>query len=157
MGRPKGSLNKATLERIERAKAEQQRQAELDEAEAHAAVESVQAAAASRKPLARDVLEEMMLLFRGHAVLHRQPSPGQPPNSNADEQKFWKYGMAAAQIARDLAQYQSPKLSAVATGQVTKMTVVVKGGLPPRKIEASALPAPLSGVVAGPDDSTTLA
>jgi hypothetical protein len=99
----------------------------------------------------------MMLLFRGHAVWYRQPSPGQPPNSNADEQKFWKYGMAAAQIARDLAQYQSPKLSAVATGQVTKMTVVVKGGLPPRKIEASALPAPLSGVVAGPDDSTTLA
>jgi hypothetical protein len=37
------------------------------------------------------------------------------------------------------------------------MTVIVKGGLPPRKIEAPAIPAPQNGVVAGPDDSTTLA
>ena len=31
-----------------------------------------------------------------------------------------------------LAQYQSPRLSAVAVGQVTKMIVTVRGGLPPR-------------------------
>jgi hypothetical protein len=97
----------------------------------------------------------MMLLFRGHAVLYRQPSPGQPPNSNADEQKFWKYGMAAAQVARDLAQFQSPKLAAVAMGQAAKMTVIVKGGLPPRDtraLPAIAPPATESGV-AGPDDA----
>jgi hypothetical protein len=158
MGRPKGSLNKATLERIERAKTEQQRQAKLDEAKANAAVEVVQAAAATRKPLARDVLDELMLLFRAHAELYRLPPPGQPPNPNADEQKFWKYGMAAAQIARDLAQYQSPKLSAVAVGPVQRKVVHVIGGLPPRRttpLPAIAPPAtenstltPTSGVAA---------
>jgi hypothetical protein len=58
--------------------------------------------------------------------------------------------------ATALAQFQSPKLSAVAMGQVTKMTVIVKGGPPPRKIEAPAIThTTLLGT--GPDDSTTLA
>jgi hypothetical protein len=35
-----------------------------------------------------------------------------------------------------LAQYQAPRLSAVAVGQVTKLVVVVKGGLPPRNTRA---------------------
>jgi hypothetical protein len=49
----------------------------------------------------------------------------------------------------DMAAYHQP-------GQVSRMTVIVKGGpLLPRRYEAPALPAPLSGVVAGPHDSTT--
>jgi hypothetical protein len=52
-------------------------------------------------------------------------------NPNMDEDKFRAYAALAMQAARDLAQYQSPKLSAVAVGQVTKLTVIVKGGLPP--------------------------
>jgi hypothetical protein len=48
-----------------------------------------------------------------------------------------------------LAAYQSPRLSAVALGQVSKMVVVVKGGLPPR--DTRALPAAESGGVAGPE------
>jgi hypothetical protein len=65
------------------------------------------------------------------------------PTFEKSVQTIRAYAALATQAARDLAQYQSPKLSAVAVGQV-KMTVIVKGGLPPRKIEASALPAPPS-------------
>jgi hypothetical protein len=61
-----------------------------------------------------------------------------------------------------LPPYQSPRLSAVAVGQVTKMTVIVKGGLPPRMIEAPAptalasdVPAALESGAARPDDATT--
>jgi hypothetical protein len=42
--------------------------------------------------------------------------------------------------ALDLAQYQSPKLCTVAVGPVTKMTINVVGGLPPRQ-EALTEPA----------------
>jgi hypothetical protein len=63
----------------------------------------------------------------------------------------------ARATAAQLAPFQSPRLSAVAVGPARTMTVIVKGGLPPRNtaIEAPALPAPPGGVAAGPDGSTT--
>jgi hypothetical protein len=70
-------------------------------------------------------------------------------NPNMDEDKFRAYAAQAMHAARDLAPYQSPRLSAVAVGQVTKMVVTVKGGLPPRdtsSLPAIASPAAESGV-----------
>jgi hypothetical protein len=55
--------------------------------------------------------------------------------------------------AAALAPFQSPRLSAVALGPVTKMTITVRGGLPPRPIEAAALPAPPATGITGSDDN----
>ena len=85
-----------------------------------------------------------MMRFTRMALLHEVLPGGSNPD--ADEAKFRAYAQLATQTARDLAQYQSPKLAAVAMGQVTKMTVVVRGGLPPRP-EAPAVPALVPRVI----------
>jgi hypothetical protein len=160
-GRKFGVPNRATIERQEQARIDAENVA------AEASGDAAEAAIVARKKLAKDVLEEFMLRFGDMAAYH-QPArtwheemrAGQVvrvnDNPNMDEDKFRAYAALTLHAARDLAQYQSPKLSAVAVGQVTKMTVIVKGGLPPRKIEAPAIThtTPLG---TGPDDSTTLA
>jgi hypothetical protein len=121
-GRKLGVPNKATIERRE--------QARIAEENAAMTVGSKPLDPIAGKMLAREVLEDFMVRFRRMALFHEVLADGSNPN--ADEGKFRCYARLATETARDLAQYQSPKLTAVAMGQVTKVTVTVIGGLPPR-------------------------
>jgi hypothetical protein len=131
MGRPKGAKNKTT---IARAAAWEREMA------------SRRAGLAKAPPLAKERLEELCNIFADRAAKH-QPGEwlsvvqqeGKPPvrvNSNPDySEEQYRYWIGQYRdTLRDLAPYQSPRLSAVAVGQATKMTVVVKGGIPPRPL-----------------------
>jgi hypothetical protein len=155
-GRKSGIPNKATIERREQARID------AENAAAAAASDAAKAATVSRKKLAKDVLEEFMLRFGDMAAYHQpartwhQEKRGRRvvrvnDNPNMDEDKFRAYAVQAMQAARDLAPYQSPRLSTVAVGQATRKEVVVIGGLPPRKI-GPPIPAPpaIQSGVAGP-------
>lgn len=96
-GRQKGSLNKSTIERLQSAE------------------RTVQQAKASGKKLAFEVLEDFMLLATGIAAAHQPLPPGAPPREGhrADEEKFWRAAEFARQCARDLIDFQTPRLKAV--------------------------------------------
>jgi hypothetical protein len=95
-GRRRGTPNKATAEN------------------ALIAARTVADAKAAGKKLAKEVLEDFMLLFAGMAA-HFQPAPpGAGPNPHADEDNFWKCSEAAIDCAVKLAPYQSPTFKAVA-------------------------------------------
>jgi hypothetical protein len=153
-GRKKiGVPNKATIEGQEQARIH------AENAAAEASGDAAEAAIVARKKLAKDVLEEFMLRFGDMAAYHQpartwheEKRDGQVvrvnDNPNMDEDKFRAYAALATQTARDLAQYQSPKLSAVAVGQVSKMTVIVKGGLPPRNTSSAPAIAPPAAEIA---------
>ena len=113
MARPLGSRNKKTL---------------LLEAEAKAMV-----AGTADGPRAVPTLSRVMRYYLDKADLElAKPDGGDP----AVVERCLGEARATAAI---LAPFQSPRLSAVAVGAVTKMVVVVKGGLPPR--DTRALPA----------------
>jgi hypothetical protein len=108
-GRPLGSRNKKTLARLAEA----------------AAV----AAGAADGPKAIPSLTRILRWHLDRAAGElAKPSPDPAIVSAA-------YAEARA-TAAILAPFQAPRLSAVALGQVTKMTVIVKGGLPPRDTRA---------------------
>jgi hypothetical protein len=141
MPRPKGSKNKVTLQRefIER-----ERMNLIAAMPAH-----------QRRKLAKERVEEFANKFSDLAEIYG-PYPEWRvegdrkvnANPNYNEESYRYYSALAARTFLDLAQFQSPKLSAIAVGQVSKMVVVVKGGLPPRDTTtAPALPAPENGVV----------
>ncbi|WP_338827163.1 hypothetical protein [Bradyrhizobium sp. 27S5] len=98
-GRAKGTLNKATVER------------------ALVAERVVNDAAMNGRKLAKEVLQEFVELFTGLAAAH------QPSGTSAGELSLWrtdgrepyfeKYAKLAVVTAKDLAQYQSPRLAAV--------------------------------------------
>jgi hypothetical protein len=156
MPRTKGSKNKATIEREE--------QARIDRAEREARAVADLPGGVRRK-LAKERLEELADVAAGQASHYQnggwraaQREDGtiervnNNPNYHEDSYRFWF--RAYQSICESVAQYQSPKLSAVAVGQVTKLVVVVKGGLPPRNtssLPATALPTAESGGVAGPE------
>jgi hypothetical protein len=95
-GRRRGTPNKATTER------------------ALIAARTVADAKAAGKKLAKEILEDFMLLFAGMAA-HFQPAPpSAAPNPHADEDNFWKCSEAAIDCADKLAPYQSPTFKAVA-------------------------------------------
>jgi hypothetical protein len=73
-------------------------------------------AQAEGRKLAKEVLDDFMVLFAGMAA-HHQPMPrGQaaPPGREPDEAKFEKYARLAIATAADLAPYQSPTFKAIA-------------------------------------------
>jgi hypothetical protein len=113
-GRPLGSKNKSTLAR---------------EAEAAAAV------AADGNPRAVRALTAILKHFMDKVAVEKAKPGG------GDDAIISAALVEARITATALAKFQSPKLSAVATGQGTKMTVIVKGGLPPRKLVADPEPA----------------
>jgi len=97
-GRKVGSQNKATIERLKRAE-----------------IEMTQARESGKK-LAKDVLEEFMMLFAGMAA-QSQPIPEGmpvPPGRKPNEKTFEKYARLAVETAADLAKYQSPTFKAIA-------------------------------------------
>jgi hypothetical protein len=139
MGRPKGAKNKITREREARV------QSEIAARELGTGY--------SRKKLAKERMEELMDVALGNVTHYQnrgwhmaQQADGTMklaninPSYNEEAFRFW-WG-AAQRCSADLSQYQSPRLSAVAVGQVTKMEIVVKGGLPPRNTKAMPVQAP---------------
>jgi hypothetical protein len=97
-GRQRGTPNKTTMERLLRAERE------------------TAVAQAEGRKLAKEVLDDFMVLFAGMAA-HHQPMPrGQaaPPGRQPDEAKFEKYARLAIATAADLAPYQSPTFKAIA-------------------------------------------
>jgi hypothetical protein len=95
-GRRRGTPNKATIEK------------------ALIAARTVADARTAGKKLAKEVLEDFMLLFGGMAAHHQPTPPGAPNNPNANEDKFLRYARFAIDCAGDLAPYQSPTFKAVA-------------------------------------------
>jgi hypothetical protein len=102
-GRRAGTPNKATVEKT--------LVAEQAAAEAKAA----------GKRLAKDVLEEFMHIFAETAARFRR---------RGDWDKFERWALHAVATAKDLAPYQSPKLSAVMVGAAIITEIEVIGGLP---------------------------
>lgn len=102
-GKKKGTLNKATVERLESERVARQAQQEVDKARRAAT------------KLGKDVLEEFMKLFAGMAAQY-QPLPvgmAVPAGRAPDEAKFLTYAKLTVETARDLAQFQSPKFKAI--------------------------------------------
>lgn len=97
-GRKPGIPNKSTIQKVE------------------AAVARVEAARASGKKLAIEVIEEFMHLFAGMSAHHQPIPPGQvvPTNRDPNEGKFLTYAKLTLEAAGELAAYQSPKLRAIA-------------------------------------------
>jgi hypothetical protein len=108
-GRKRGTLNKATVERRERARI---------------AAENAACEFGAEKQLATDVLEKRMMDFDRKASFY---------DACGDEAQYRYYAQMTWQVAKELAPYQSPKLSAVAVGEHRRVVVTVVGGLPRRK------------------------
>jgi hypothetical protein len=108
MGRPRGSKNKAVIQR------------EIIAAEI--AQRTVIEARTGGKKLAKEVLEEFMHLFAGMAASRQPLKPEElaelPPEEQLkrapDEEAFEKWARLACEVAADLAKYQSPTFKAVA-------------------------------------------
>jgi hypothetical protein len=128
-GRKPGSKNKRTLA-----------------LEAEAAAASI-TAAADVNPRAVPALTKILKYFLDQAAAEAAKERGGNPTIIAEMLR------EARATAAQLAPFQSPRLSAVAVGQVTKMVVVVKGGLPPRNTSSLPAIAPpeAESAIAGPD------
>jgi hypothetical protein len=121
-GRPKGALNKRTLEKIAREKVVEQLKEEARRAELSA--EAFDDARRNRKKLAKDILEDFTMLFAGMAAAY-QPYPGSHiekrngqettvnDNPNMNEGQFVKYASLAVDAANKLAPFQSPTYRAI--------------------------------------------
>jgi hypothetical protein len=121
-GRKPGTPNKATVERRERARI---------------AAENATCKFGTEKLLATDVLEKRMMDFDRKASFY---------DAFGDEGLFRYYAQMTVQTAKELAPYQSPKLTAVAIGEHRKVEVVVTGGLPRRKEAPSDTRPPLKSI-----------
>jgi predicted NBD/HSP70 family sugar kinase len=135
-GRKKGVKNKATLERQARAAADLAKIAELERL-AEGAKDEVQRAAIAGKKLMKDIAFDFAALFASMAAYY-QPQPvivngrvvSLEGNPNADEAKFDRYSVLAAQTSIQAAKYQSPSFSAMVVGASVTTKVVVEGGMP---------------------------
>lgn len=107
-GRKPNVPNKATIERTLRAEQEM-----------------LQARDTGKK-LAKDVLDEFMLLFAGMAAHHQPIPPGQPipAGREPNEDKFEKWARLAVETAADLAKYQSPTFRAIAVSMPPPLPAV---------------------------------
>lgn len=117
-GRPKGSLNKATIERLEQA-----------------ATQVTKARAAGKK-LGKDILDDFAQLFAGMAAAYQPMPPGVaiPPGRQPDETKFKEYAELAVYTAYKLAEFQSPKFKAIAVVMSGSDQQQDRGPLPPNVI-----------------------
>jgi hypothetical protein len=96
-GRRAGTLNKATIERLEKARIAEQ-------------------IVSGGKPekLASDVLREFMELFADIARIHQPRPAAQGTNPQENEGRFDKYARLAVECAKALAPYQSPTFKSIA-------------------------------------------
>ena len=132
-GRRKGGRNKATIEREQRARLELEAKIRLEQkdrddriaAQGVKTFEDAQVVAAAQGPkLLKDIGAEFTRVFAGMAAFH-QPRPDNP---NADPKLFKEYAALALQGAKDFAQYESPKLSAVMVGGEMITEIAITGG-----------------------------
>lgn len=141
-GRKPGQKNRATLEREAlRAREEAARKAEID----------VGLAKLAGKKLAKEVLEDFMVLFAGIAGTHQPYPPAQPQNPNYDAEKFERFARLTVDAAKELAKYQSPQFRAIVVapapdankGEVRKrITLTIFEGRRP----------PAMAMIEGPED-----
>lgn len=133
-GRAKGVKNRAVVER--ELLAEQARQ-------------QAEAGREKGKPLAKDVLENLMGVFLGLASTFKEQIDKAPEHPNVDDRinKFERWALHTMNTAIALAKYQSPTMQAVAVvapapaGSGEKrirfsLTVFEQGTAPPMQIEA---------------------
>jgi hypothetical protein len=108
-GRKKGTPNKRNSEAVERARIEVENA--LSEVDPRSNPVQV-----LKKKLAKDVLEEFMMLFAGMAAAHQPLPEGMPvpPGRKPDEAKFQTYAKLTVDTAKALADFQSPKFRAIA-------------------------------------------
>lgn len=106
-GRPPGSRNKATLERIEKARIAEQ-----------------MLTGGTPEKLGKQVLRDFMELFAGMAAAYQPLPPGVavPPGRHPDEARFEKYARLAVDAAAKLAEYQSPKFRAIVVHATPQQT-----------------------------------
>ena len=103
-GRAKGTPNKTPLQKAEALAAK------VAKAEARGAVKV--AVEPLGHMLAKDVLDWGMQDCVARAVFRRPRLADEPPNPNEDEGEFLKWFALAAELAKTLAPYQSPRLLA---------------------------------------------
>ena len=157
-GRKKGVKNKATLEREAKAKLELERKFKAEKAKRDrkltiADVETIGDAkeliGGPPAKLMKEIGFEFTQIFAGLAM-HVRPRGKKPDgkdiNPDADERLFLEYAKIAMTGAKEFAQYESPKLSAVMVGSATVEEIMVSGGLPD-EMDGSF-------VNVGPDSST---
>ena len=76
------------------------------------------------KKLAKEVLEEFMLLCAGMASTYQPTAPGTPPNPNYDEERF-RYSLEMTRdFAKALAPYQSPTFKALSVQQAPDVKTI---------------------------------
>lgn len=122
-GRQKGTRNRTTLEREREAQQEADRIKALEDAAG-----GVEGAKTGTRKLGKQILDEFANVLAGAAAYYQPRADGS--NTNADETKFFRYSELAIYAAEKVAQYQSPKLSAVLVGQTQVRQIKVIGGLP---------------------------
>ena len=112
-GRPKGSRNKATLERLEAERVEKQIQAEVAKRaqNAESARRIAEEARAAGRKLANEVLDEFMQLFAGMAAYY-QPHPTKK-TGHEDPAQFKEFARLTVETAKALAPFQSPTYKAI--------------------------------------------
>ena len=90
-------------------------------------IDDARALAAAQGPkLLKDIGAEFTRIFAGMAEYHR-PRKG---NKHGNATKFMEYARLAMQGAKEFAQYESPKLSAVMIGADVLNEIEITGGLP---------------------------
>lgn len=94
-GKQKGTLNKATRERLA------------------LAVREVQDAKRQGRKLAKEVLDDLMHTALGRAAYYQPAAGDQPAKAHADEDKFMDAMRLAGYFAKCLAPYQSPTFKAI--------------------------------------------
>lgn len=150
-GRVKGSRNKAIIERELKAERDAMAAAALEDPEVQQALAAIPAAEGTGKRLGKQILDDFANVLAGMAAAYQPMPPGMenmplPPGRKPDPDKFLKYATLAIYSAEKVAQFQSPKLSAVMVGAAQAKRIRVEGGLPdldqaPQTIEHEA-PAP---------------
>lgn len=105
-GRVKGTPNKATTERLERARIAKQAQQEVDKANL------------AKQKLGKDILEDYVGAFHNMAVVYQNRiatayAAGQEPKAS-DIAAFKEWGGMVVSTAKNLADFQSPKFKAIA-------------------------------------------
>lgn len=142
-GRPKGSKNKATLEREAKAKLDLERKLKAEKAKTDRklSIADVKTIGDAKEligtpplKLMKEIGFEFTQIFAGMAM-HVKPTGKKGPdgkdlNPEADERLFMEYAKIAMTGAKEFAQYESPKLSAVMVGSATVEEIMVSGGLP---------------------------
>lgn len=136
-GRKKGGRNRATIERMERERLAKQ-------VEDVKITDALAAAKVSRNKLAKEVLEDFMVLFAGIAGTHQPYPPAQPQNPNYDAEKFERFARLTVDAAKELAKYQSPQFRAIVVApapdagkeQRRRFTLTIFEGRRPAMLEA---------------------